>query len=96
MSSTILSLLAEERVHLVLEDTAHHLTGQDLLKIAQIAEQGHAAVHISYGSWQVLVGVPARSHELVAEVLRTMGYECNILTGEFNDLSTFVLKGETI
>lgn len=93
MNSAVFNSIAEGRVHLVLEDTAHHLTGQDLLKIAQIAEQAHAAVHISYRSWQVLVGVPECSYELVAEHLRTMGYECDIFSGEIDELSTFVLNG---
>lgn len=94
MNSAVFNSIGEGRVHLVLEDTAHHLTGQDLLKIAQIAEQAHAAVHISYRSWQVLVGVPEYSYELVAEHLRTMGYECDILPGKIDELSTFVLNGE--
>ena len=95
MNSVVFHSFTEERVHLVLEDTAHHLTGQDLLKIAQIAEQAHAAVHISYRSWQVLVGVPECSYEWVAEHLRTMGYECDILSGEIDELSTFALNGGT-
>jgi hypothetical protein len=95
--STMLKDKAEEtqrRVHLILEDTAHHLTSQDLLRITQIAEQAQAAVHISYGSWQVLIGVPEIHHQDISEALRDIGYECDLFAGEL-ELSTFALrKGE--
>jgi hypothetical protein len=81
-----------QRVNLVLEDSAHCLTSQDVLKIAEIAEQARAVVHISYGSWQVLVGIPRGYHQLVQETLRAMGYESDIYSGDIDDLSTFVVK----
>ena len=81
-----------QRVNLVLEDSAHSLTNQDILKIAEIAEQARAVVHISHGSWQVLIGIPEGYHQLVQEALRVMGYESDIYSGEIDDLSTFVVK----
>jgi hypothetical protein len=93
MSTVVEDRDVQRRVNLILKDSAHGLTSQDLLKISQVAEQAHAAVHISYGSWQVLVGVPESSYELVVEYLQVMGYECSMHAGEIDDLSTFVLNG---
>jgi len=81
----------ERRVQIVLEDSAAHLTSRELQEIARIAEEAHAAVHISFGSWQVLIGVPEIYHQDIAETLRNMGYECDIHAGEL-EISTFVLK----
>ncbi len=83
----------ERRIYLVLEDTAQHLTGQDLLRIIEAAEQAHAIVKIRYGSWQVLVCVPELKHQKAERALQAMGYEACILSGEIYERSTFVLTG---
>jgi hypothetical protein len=67
--------------YLVLKDSAHRLTGEDLLRITEIAEQAHAAVHISNGPWQMLLGVPPTFHQSVAEALQAMDPECDIQPG---------------
>jgi hypothetical protein len=86
------SRATERRVYLILGSTARHLTCQDLLRITEIAEQGHAAVQISYGAWQVLLNVPEIYYGMVAEALRGIGYECDVFLGEMNERSTFALK----
>ena len=82
-------------VYLALEETADHLTSRDLLRIlgtTEIADQSGGAVHISPGSWLVLVGVSEIYHRKVAEALRSIGYGCNVFSGEINELSTFDLR----
>jgi hypothetical protein len=93
MRTVIHDKVSQRIVNLVLRDTAHSLTGHDLLKITEMAEQAHAVVHVSYGSWQVLVGVPECSYDLIAADLQAMGYECGILAGEIDGVSTFVING---
>ena len=93
MRTVIPDKVSQRIVNLVLMDTARSLTGHDLLKITEMAEQAHAVVHVSYGSWQVLVGVPECSYDLIAADLQAMGYECSILTGEIDEIPTFVLSG---
>ncbi len=76
---------------LALEDTADHLTSRDLLRIA---DQAGGAVSISPGPWLVLVDVPEIHYRKVAEALRSIGYGCNVFSGEMNELSTFILIGK--
>ena len=73
MRAVIPDKVSQRIVNLVLMDTARSLTGHDLLKITEMAEQAHAVVHVSYGSWQVLVGVPECSYDLIAADLQAMG-----------------------
>jgi hypothetical protein len=76
-------------VCLALEATADDLTSRDLLRIA---DQSGGAVHISPGSWLVLVDVPEIGYRNVAENLRNIGYGCDVFSGEMDELSTFDLK----
>jgi dissimilatory sulfite reductase (desulfoviridin) alpha/beta subunit len=92
MSVAAENLTNSGRVHLVLKASADQLTGQDLLRITEIAEQGNAEVHISHGTWQVLVGVPKDSQHDVTRALREIGYECDIHQNEFSELPHFLLR----
>ena len=82
-------------VYLALKETADHLTSRDLLRImrtTEMADQSGTAVHISPGSWLVLVGVSEVYHRKVAEALREIGYACDVFSGRIDDLSTFDLR----
>jgi hypothetical protein len=78
-------------VCLALEDTADRLTSRDLLRIAN---QAGGAVRISPGPWLVLVDVPEIHYRKIAAALRSIGYRCNIFSGEMKELSTFILMGK--
>jgi len=82
-------------VYLALEATADCLTSRDLLRImraVEIADQFGGAVHISPGSWLVLVNASEVYHRSVAEALRNIGYECDVFSGGIDELSTFDLS----
>jgi hypothetical protein len=82
-------------VYLALEETAGHLTSRDLLRIlgtTKIADQSGEEVHISPGSWLVLVKVPEIYYPKVADALRSIGFGCDVISGEMNELSTFDLR----
>jgi hypothetical protein len=62
------------RVHLALQEGADSLTGDDLLKISEIAERAGAVLHISKGSWQIFIGVPAERKREVEVDLQALGH----------------------
>jgi dissimilatory sulfite reductase (desulfoviridin) alpha/beta subunit len=69
------SVLPEsQRVDLLLAEKADRLSGEDLLRISEVADQAGAAIHISYRSWQILIGVPAMRQQEVLSSLRELGY----------------------
>jgi len=82
----------ERTVRIVLKKSAEHLTSQELIEIARMAEQAHSAVRITYGSWRVLIDIPEASHRLITETLKTMGHSYDVLSLEAHEPSTFVLK----
>jgi hypothetical protein len=81
-----------KRFHLVLQKRADRLTGDDLLKITEVAEEAGAAIHISNASWQVLVGVPDCNGEEVLRRLHLMGFTSFRKVGEINPRNTFALE----
>lgn len=82
----------ERRVHLTLESTAEELSCYDLLRVAEVAEQARAAIHISHGSWQVLIGVPERYSQTALEALRALGHRAVSCTGPPEAQTAFALK----
>jgi hypothetical protein len=91
MAST--SEATERTVHFVLQDLADRLSGENLARIIQLSHQAEAIVHVSYDSWQVLVGVPERNSRSLEAELSSMGYICTRPYGKGNDILTFVLGG---
>jgi hypothetical protein len=89
-------LLGEQplNVYLALKESGNHLTTGDLLRILRTTERVDPAcgkVHISLDLWLVLVEVSEMYYRKVAEALQNISYECNVFSGEFNKLSTFIL-----
>jgi|GEM_PF-1376811 hypothetical protein len=82
------------KVDFVLMETAGNLDGQDLLRIVEIAEQARAEIHISFGPWQVLAGVPENSQWLVKNSLEDLGYWCFYKVDGFIELHT-IGQGKT-
>jgi len=91
MAST--SEAIERAVHFVLKDSADRLRGEGLARIIDLAHKAEAVVHVSFDSWQVLIGVPARNSPSLEAELSSMGYVCTIPYGTRNDIATFVLDG---
>jgi len=85
----------EIEVHLVLMARASQLTCEDLLKIVGIAEKGSAKVHISLGSWRVIIGVPKSFHQLVEQALWEMDYECISYLHKLDEQPTYLLGGRS-
>ena len=85
-------LASESKIYLALDCTAQYLTVQDLMKITKIARKSHGMIHISYGSWLVLVGVSENYSRKVVEGLRKIGHECGVFSGKMNERSTFALS----
>lgn len=96
MSTAMKILATERRIHLVLEDTAEHLTSRDLRKITEAADQAHEVVQIRYGTWQVLVSVPEINFQKLTEGLSAIGYRCAAHYEKVSEVSTFPLGGITI
>jgi hypothetical protein len=96
MSTVLQDHETRRRVYLALEDTAHHLTSQDLSRIAGAADQAHGVVRIRRGSWQVLVGVPEIHFRKLTEELSAMGYRYAGHDEKINEVSTFLLGGAAI
>lgn len=65
----------QKRLDFILRDTSHHLTKEDILEIAEIAEQAQAALHISDLSFQLLVGIPEVYRQEVSQAIWTLGYD---------------------
>ncbi len=75
MCTIIKTPTSYKRVDLILQDTTHPLTREDILEIAEIAEQAQAALHISDLSCQLLVGIPEVYRQEVSQAIRALGYE---------------------
>jgi hypothetical protein len=89
MAST--SEATERTVHFVLQDLADRLSGENLARIIQLSHQSEAIVHVSYDSWQVLIGVPERNSQSLEAELSSLGYVCTYPYGKGTDILTFVL-----
>jgi hypothetical protein len=87
----LISDAIEKAVHFVLKDPADRLRSEDLAKIIDLAHKAEAVVHLSFDSWQVLIGVPERNSRSLESVLSSMGYVCTIPYGTRKDIATFVL-----
>jgi dissimilatory sulfite reductase (desulfoviridin) alpha/beta subunit len=75
-----------QRVDLLLAEKADRLSGEELLRITEVADQAGAAIHISLRSWQILIGVPAMRQQEVLANLRDMGYDSDSvrIAGEYD------------
>jgi hypothetical protein len=91
MAST--SEAIERAIHFVLKGSADRLRGEGLARIIELAHKAEAVVHVSFDSWQVLIGVPERNSPNLEAELSSMGYVCTIPYGSRNDTATFVLDG---
>lgn len=83
----------ERAVHFVLQESQNRLKGEHLLQIIELSHQAEAIVHLSYDSWQVLIGVPERNcHSLEAQ-LSLMGYVRTQPDEMDVDVITFISSG---
>jgi len=89
MTST--SEATERTVHFVLKNLGDRLTGDDMVRIMELSHQAEAIVHLSYDSWQVLIGVPERNSQNLEAKLSSIGYICTHPYGKGTDVLTFVL-----
>jgi len=89
MAST--SETIERAVHFVLKDSTDRIRGEGLARIIELAHKAGAVVHVSFDSWQVLIGVPERNGPSLEAELSSMGYVCTIPYGTGNETATFVL-----
>jgi len=69
----------EKRVDLILTAGGGRVSGQDLLRITEIAEKERALCHISDGPRQILIGIPKEAQRPVRQSLRAIGWNCEIL-----------------
>jgi hypothetical protein len=82
------------KVNLLLMKGADRLTGEDLVRIAQVAEEAGAVIYISIPSWQVLLGVPGGQQEQVLEDLRERGYDSVKVARKLEQGSALELRGK--
>jgi len=93
MRSPAKSALIFRKVNLLLMKGADRLTGEDLVRIAQVAEGAGAVIYISIPSWQVLLGVPGGQQEQVLKALRERGFDSVKVTRKLEEGSALQLKG---
>lgn len=93
MRSRARSGVTFRKVNLLLMKGADRLTGEDLVRIAQVAETAGAAIYISIPSWQVLLGVPGNRQGEVLEALRKRGYDSIKVARKLEQGSALQLKG---
>ncbi len=82
-----------KKINLVLMKGADKLTGNDLVRIAQVAEQAGAVIYVSLPSWQVLLAVPVMQQQQVSESLHERGYDSARVTRKLDRDSTLQLRG---
>ena len=90
-----ISEATERTVHFVLKNMSDRLRSEDLVQIIELSHQAEAIVHVSYDSWQVLIGVPERNSHRLETKLSLMGFVCTQPYEKGTDIFTFVF-GEKI
>ena len=94
MRSPARSAMVFRKVNLLLMKGADRLTGEDLVRIAQVAEEAGAVIYISIPSWQVLLGVPGDHRKQVLESLRDRGYDSVKVARKLEPGSALQLRGK--
>lgn len=94
MRSPARSTAIFRKVNLLLMKGADRLTGEELVRIAQVAEEAGAVIYISIPSWQVLLGVPEDHRKQVLESLRDQGYDSVKITRKLEPGSALQLRGK--
>ena len=83
-----------KKVNLLLMKGADRLTGGDLFRITEVAEQAGAVIYVSIPSWQVLLAVPVTQQQRVLENLRERGYDSIKVTRKLTQGSALQLRGK--
>ncbi|GEM_PF-2000008 len=84
-----------KRVNLLLMKGADRLTGEDLFRITEVAEQAGAAIYVSLPSWQILLAAPVMQQQEISEKLRERGYDSVKVTRKLDQGSALKLKGKS-
>lgn len=89
------SLSNFKRVNLLLMKGADRLTGEDLFRITEVAEQSGAVIYVSLPSWQILLAAPPMQQQQVLEKLRERGYDSVKVTRKLDQGVALRLRGKS-
>jgi len=81
----------ERTVHFVLKNMSDRLRSENLVQIIELSHQAEAIVHVTYNSWQILIGVPERNSQSLETKLSSMGYVCTQPYEKGTDILNYVL-----
>lgn len=82
------------KVNLALMKGADRLTGEELVRITELAEPAGAVIYISIPSWQDLLAVPVTQQQQVVGNLRDRGYDSVRVTRKLDQRAILQLRGK--